>query len=156
MRNATHRQQLWRQNRLIKIPNDIWTGAAKCFKHQQRRNNIPLIYAIETKNRLYLHRAEQSQITHNISKRDWLFQFPLVCRMYASMKWVIRLVACSAPSHYLKQCWLIVNLTPGTYFSDTWIRILSFSLKEMQLKMSSAKMAATLPKGDELTVVKWQ
>ena len=26
------------------------------------------------------------------------------------------LVACSAPSHYLNQCWLIVNWTPGNIF----------------------------------------
>ena len=31
-------------------------------------------------------------------------------------KW---LVACSAPNHYLNQCWLIVDLTPGTNSSES-------------------------------------
>ena len=54
------------------------------------------------------------------------------------------LVACSAPSHYLNQCWIIVN---WTYFSEIWIEILSFSFKKMQLKKSSAKMVAILSRG---------
>ena len=32
----------------------------------------------------------------------------------------------------------------GTYLSEIWIRIISFSLKKMQLKMSSAKMVSIL------------
>ena len=35
----------------------------------------------------------------------------------------------------------------GTYFSEIWIGILSFSFKKMQLKMLSAKMSAILSRG---------
>ena len=42
-----------------------------------------------------------------------------------------------------------------TYFSEIGIIILSFAFKKMQLKISSAKMAAILSGADELTVVKW-
>ena len=37
--------------------------------------------------------------------------------------------------------------TLGIYFNAIWIRIQLFSFKKMQLKMSSAKMAAVLHKG---------
>ena len=43
------------------------------------------------------------------------------------------LVACSAPSHYLNQCWLIVNWTPGN--TSQWNLILrSFSFEKIHLK----------------------
>ena len=52
-------------------------------------------------------------------------------------------VACSAPSRYL-----IVNRgVLGTNFNDIWIGILSFSIKKMHLKMSSAKMTTILSRG---------
>ena len=51
------------------------------------------------------------------------------------------------PKHYLNQCWLIVNWSPGNKFSEISIRILLFLFQKMYLKMSSAKMAAILPKG---------
>ena len=35
----------------------------------------------------------------------------------------------------------------GTYFSEIWIRIVSFPFKKMQLKMLSARMAAILSRG---------
>ena len=52
-------------------------------------------------------------------------------------------VACSAPSHYLNQCWFIANWTPGKKFKCDWNRN-SFSFKKMHLKLSSAKMTTTL------------
>ena len=50
-----------------------------------------------------------------------------------------RLVAWTAPSHYLNQCWNIVNWALGTNFSEILIEIQTFSLKKIRLKMSSAK-----------------
>ena len=46
-----------------------------------------------------------------------------------------------ATSHYLKQCWIIVNsnLRLGTNFSDILSEISTVSFKNMHLKMSSAK-----------------
>ena len=38
-----------------------------------------------------------------------------------------------------------------TNFSEIWIGIISFSFKKIHLKMLSAKMAAILSRGDELT-----
>ena len=49
-------------------------------------------------------------------------------------KW---LVAWSAPSHYLNQCWDIVNWKLGTNFSELLIEIHTFSFKKMHLKMMS-------------------
>ena len=44
------------------------------------------------------------------------------------------------------RCWLISFILLGTWFSEIWIRILWFSIKKkiMQLRLSSAKMAAIL------------
>ena len=49
------------------------------------------------------------------------------------------LSAWTAPSHYLNQCWNIVNWPLGTNFSEILIGIHTFSFKKMYLKMSSAK-----------------
>ena len=60
---------------------------------------------------------------------------------------LVQVMACrlfgAASSHYLNQCWLIVNWTPGNRNS------IIFILK-MHLKLSSVKMAAILTRGDEL------
>ena len=48
-------------------------------------------------------------------------------------------MAWSAPSHYLNQYWNIVDWTLGTNFSQTLIRIQTFSSKKIYLKMLSAK-----------------
>ena len=45
--------------------------------------------------------------------------------------------AVQATSHYLNQCWNIVNL--GTHFSEISIKILTFSFTKMRLTVSSAK-----------------
>ena len=57
------------------------------------------------------------------------------------------LVACSTPSHYLKQYLLIAIGLLETNFSEILIGLLPFSFKKIHLKMSSAKMAAILSKG---------
>ena len=48
------------------------------------------------------------------------------------------LVACLAPSRYQNQCGLIVNWTPGDISQWNLNQIQQFSLKKMNLKMSSA------------------
>ena len=52
-------------------------------------------------------------------------------------KW---LIAWSAPSHFLNQCWLLINRTQGTIFSEIVIESRTFSFKKMRLKLSSAKL----------------
>ena len=49
------------------------------------------------------------------------------------------LVTCLAPSHYLNQCWNIVDWTLGTNFSEMLIEIHTFSFKKIHSKMSSGK-----------------
>ena len=61
------------------------------------------------------------------------------------------LVACSAPSHYLNQCWLLSIGLLGTYFSEIWIRILSFSIKKIEWKCCMPQWQPFYPGGDELT-----
>ena len=54
------------------------------------------------------------------------------------------------PEPKLTYCQLDNGLL-GSYFSEIWIGILSFSYKKMQLKMSSAKWWPFCPGGDELS-----
>ena len=49
------------------------------------------------------------------------------------------LVAWSAPSHYLNQCWNIVNSNLRTNFSEISSEIHAFPFTKMHLKMSSGK-----------------
>ena len=42
-------------------------------------------------------------------------------------------------SHYLNQCWIIINCTLGKNSSEIWIKIKQFSCKKIRLKMSFAK-----------------
>ena len=68
---------------------------------------------------------------------------PLVLLTYINepghnwFKW--RLVACSAPRHFVSQHWLIVNGSLGTNFSEILIKIHNFLIAKMHLKMSSVK-----------------
>ena len=51
--------------------------------------------------------------------------------------------ACSAPSHYLNQCWLVVNWQPfRNNCSEIWIKIQNLSYKKMHFEMSSVKWRA--------------
>ena len=49
------------------------------------------------------------------------------------------LVAWTAPSHYLNQCWNIVNWTPGTNINEILLKIHTFSFKKIHFKMPSGK-----------------
>ena len=74
------------------------------------------------------------------------------CRIYASLNWV-SIGSDNGMSPVRRQAitWTNADLLSigllGTYFSEIWIGILSFSFKKMQLKMSSAKIAAILSTG---------
>ena len=58
-------------------------------------------------------------------------------------------VTCSAPSHYLNQCWLTVSMTL-TNLSEIGIKLQKFSLIKMYLKMLSLKWLPFCPGGVEL------
>ena len=60
------------------------------------------------------------------------------------------LVAYSAPSHYLNQCWVIVNRTLRNQLQWNLIEIQNFSFTKMHWKMSSAKWRPFCPGEDEL------
>ena len=49
------------------------------------------------------------------------------------------LVACSAPSHYLNQCWFVINLAITYKLEWNLKESTNISFKKMHLKMSSAK-----------------
>ena len=56
-------------------------------------------------------------------------------------KW---LVAYSAPSHYLNQCWSLVKWAPGTFFNECWIKIQKKIYKENEFVYSIGKMVVIL------------
>ena len=80
------------------------------------------------------------------------------CRIYASMKWSalvqIMAFACSAPSHCLTECSLIIK---WTLKNKLRIKKQLFLFKKMRLKRSSAKWRPFCPEKDELkwTVLPW-
>ena len=55
------------------------------------------------------------------------------------------LVVCSALSHYLNQCWLIVNWALGNKLQGIRIEIQNFSFTKMRLKVSFAKWQPFCP-----------
>ena len=59
------------------------------------------------------------------------------------------MVACSAPSHYLKQCWFILNWTPGNNFQWNSNRNFIIFIQEIHPKLSPAKMSAILSIGGD-------
>ena len=70
---------------------------------------------------------------------------PQICVSELGHHWFrFWLVACSAPSHYLNQCWFIVDWTPGNKFQWNLHGIISFSFKKMHLKNRLPKMVAIL------------
>ena len=86
---------------------------------------------------------------------DVLTHLPLVTHINASMNWV-RIGSGNGLSPVRRQAitWTNAGLLPiglmGTNFSEIQIRIPSFSFKKMHLKLSSAKVASILSRGDEL------
>ena len=61
-------------------------------------------------------------------------------RQWTSRHWFRQwLVARSAPSHYLNQCWDIINWTLGKKLRSNLNEIHTFSFQKMHLKMSSGK-----------------
>ena len=66
---------------------------------------------------------------------------PHICISKSGQHWFRHwLVAYSAPSHYLNQCWIIVNWTLRNKLLWNFIKIQNLSFTKMHLKMSSAKL----------------
>ena len=57
------------------------------------------------------------------------------------------------PSHYLDQCWDIVNWTQWNKFSEIWIEIQNFTFRKMHLKMLSTKWQPVFPVGMQILMV---
>ena len=57
------------------------------------------------------------------------------------------LVADSAPSYYINQCWVIVNWTLRTNFSEMFVKILFFFIHENASGNIVCEMATILSKG---------
>ena len=83
---------------------------------------------------LYFTLVALLMITRAIYIAKQSFNTGTLWRYYASLKWVIigSGNGLLAPSHYLKQGWLIVSC-------ESLIEIQTFSMKKMHFKMSSAK-----------------
>ena len=86
--------------------------------------------------------------------RLWLSHLPLVSHMrvresgqYWFRQW---LVAYSAPSHYLNQCWFIVNWTRRNKLQWKFNQNTKLSFTKKHMKISSAKWLPFCPRGDEL------
>ena len=64
----------------------------------------------------------------------------------------------SAPSHYLNQCWVIINRTFTINFSEILVKNQTFSFKKMHLKMSSTIWWPFRPGEDELhkMIISWR
>ena len=60
---------------------------------------------------------------------------------------LVQIMACPAPSHYLNQCWIIVNWSLGKKFNEILIEINTFSFKKMHLKMYPSEWRTFLPGG---------
>ena len=78
--------------------------------------------------------AEFSDAYVCLTRPQWVKPIEAEWRIYGSLNWqplVQWLVAWLAPSHYLNQCWDIVNWTQGTNFTDIFIKIHMFSSKKM-------------------------
>ena len=64
-----------------------------------------------------------------------------ICVINLSPHWFRKwLLAWLAPSHYLNQCWNIVNSKLRTNFYEILSKIHMFSFEKMHLKMSSGKL----------------
>ena len=93
---------------------------------------------------------------HSQSITHWLTYLPLVphiCVSESGQHWFRQwLVTYSAPSHYLNQCWVVVNWTLRKNLQwFFFIKIRNFSFTKMHLKVSSAKWWPFCLGEDELT-----
>ena len=75
---------------------------------------------------------------------------PHICTSESCQHWFRKwLVTYSAPSHYLNQCWVIVNWTLRNKLQRNFSKKITFSFKKAHLKMSSAKWRLFCPGEDE-------
>ena len=65
--------------------------------------------------------------------------------MYASVNWVI---IDSVPSHYLNQCWLIVNWTPGNKFKRSFNQNSIISIQEYSFENVVCQIGSHFVQGE--------
>ena len=86
----------------------------------------------------------------------YLTHLPLVPHIFVSewgQHWFRYWLAIySTPSHYLNQCWVIVNWTLKNKLQWNFNKNTKLSFTKMHLKLSSAKWRPSCPGGDELTL----
>ena len=76
---------------------------------------------------------------------------PHICVSESGQHWFREwLVTYSAPSHYLKQCWFVVNLALRNKVQWNFNQNVKLSFKKMHLKTSSAIWWPFCPERDEL------
>ena len=79
------------------------------------------------------------------------FLFFTICVLLCDNKtYTMMLVAYSAPSHYLDQCWIVVNWNIRNNLQWKLIKVQKFSFTKMHLKISPTKRRPLCPGSDEL------
>ena len=96
------------------------------------------------------HNNKLKQLTQNAAN---LTHLPLVPNICVGELNGHRSVNGLAPSHCLNQCWVIVNWSLGTNFSEFLIKIITFSFKKMCLKLSYAKCRLFCSSEEEFKMV---
>ena len=89
----------------------------------------------ETKYKLYIYQ----NAFQNVCLTHWGRVTHICVGNLTIIGWDMWLVAWMAPSHYLNQCWNIVNWTPRSKHQWNFNRNSKFSFKKMYFKMLSAK-----------------
>ena len=99
----------------------------------------------------FKHTIFQGDVTDT---NPWLINLPLVphiCVSESGQHWFRQwLVACSAPSYYLNQCWAIVNWTLGNKLQWNFNQNTKIFLHENASENIVCETAAILSGGDEL------
>ena len=85
-------------------------------------------------------------IYEKVIRRKALYNYVLDAFFLHNFKWSCHCIRhatqgpfWTAPSHYLNQCWYIVNWALSSNFREISIEIHTFSFKKLHLKTSSAK-----------------
>ena len=105
---------------------------------------MPGIVSVRGLRRLWKYRNGVSGNTKTLTEANYLFTYPPLvphlCVNELGQHWFGYLLAVySAPSHYLKQWWVIVNWTPRDKLQWNFNQSTNFSCTKMPLKLSSAK-----------------
>ena len=123
------------------LPEPMLTPHQQILWHSSERNFIGIIISAPDNNLKNEFENQTFKITLTSPRSQWVNS--LRPRNVYMHQWtgsaLDQIMACSAPSHYMNQCWFIVDWNLWKNYSEILIKIRIFSFKKMNLKMSSAK-----------------